>query len=109
MDHLLRLPQAMVFISHDAAFVERLATRAVILKNGKLVDSVLHSHPHVHAHTHLHVHPADDKPNHEHDEHLTQHEDNLALLGPDKPRPKMNLIEPTLTRTSRKNIVTNDL
>lgn len=83
MEHLLRLPQAMVFISHDAAFVERLATRAVILKQGKLVDSVLHRHPHVHAHSHLHIHPVDDTPRHEHGEHLAQLPENPPLLRRD--------------------------
>jgi cobalt/nickel transport system ATP-binding protein len=106
MDHLLRLPQAMVFISHDAAFVERLATRAVILKKGKLVDSVLHRHPHVHAHTHVHVHPADDEPAHEHQEHLGQHEDNLPLPGPDKVRTKLIHTDPA--RPSGKHTQTND-
>lgn len=64
IDHLLRLPQAMVFISHDTFFVERLATRAVTLKEGTIVDSVLHRHPHVHSH--VHVHPSDAEPDHEH-------------------------------------------
>lgn len=78
MDHLLRLPQAMVFISHDAAFVERLATRAVVLRNGTLVDTVLHRHPHVHLHSHIHAHPAGDPPDHEHLEHLNQHKNKLS-------------------------------
>jgi cobalt/nickel transport system ATP-binding protein len=79
-DYLLSLPLAMVFISHDAAFVERLATRAAILKNGQLVDSVLHRHPHVHAHTHLHVHPADEEPVHPHlDDLAVPHASALPL------------------------------
>lgn len=97
MDHLLRLPQAMVFISHDAAFVERLANRAVILKNGKLVDSVLHRHPHVHAHTHLHVHPADEEPLHEHGEHLAQRPDNLLPPSQGKRGPDLKLTSPAPT------------
>lgn len=84
MDHLLCLPQAMVFISHDAAFVDRLATRAVVLRKGKLVDSVLHRHPHVHAHSHVHAHPADAEPDHEHEFHLEQHGDDLRLQHKEK-------------------------
>jgi cobalt/nickel transport system ATP-binding protein len=57
--HLQQLPMAMVFVSHDRRIVERLATRAVLLRNGALVDGVIHSHAHVHAHTHAHIHPAD--------------------------------------------------
>jgi cobalt/nickel transport system ATP-binding protein len=106
MNYLLRLPQAMVFVSHDAAFVEQLATRAVILKNGNLVDAPLHRHPHVHAHSHLHVHPADDEPVHEHEEYLGQHEDNFPLLGQNKAKTK--LIHTDATRPSRKNTDTSD-
>lgn len=107
MEHLLRLPQAMVFISHDSTFIDRLATRAVILKKGKLVDSVLHRHPHVHAHTHLHIHPADDAPNHEHDEHLAQHPDSLPFLGQyNTPKSDLDLI--TGAPLSRKQRGPND-
>lgn len=58
--HLEGLSQAMVFISHDRRFVERLATRAVLLQDGKLHESVLHSHPHSHTHSHLHIHATED-------------------------------------------------
>lgn len=71
-EHLLKLPQAMVFISHDAGFVERLATRAVLLKERTLAESVLHKHTHVHIHSHIHAHPSDSEPEHEHLEHLGQ-------------------------------------
>ncbi len=54
---LLGLPQAMVFISHDPHFVDKLATRAVLLQNGSLQDATLHRHPHLHSH--LHIHGAD--------------------------------------------------
>lgn len=57
--HLEGLSQAMVFISHDRRFVERLATRAVLLKDGMLHDAVLHTHPHNHTHSHLHIHAAE--------------------------------------------------
>jgi cobalt/nickel transport system ATP-binding protein len=78
IEHLLRLPQAMVFISHDAVFVERLATRAVLLRDQALIESVLHKHPHVHAHSHIHAHPTDGEPEHEHREHLEQHSDRVV-------------------------------
>lgn len=37
-DILLGLPQAMVIISHDKAFLDRIATRRVRLHQGRLVD-----------------------------------------------------------------------
>ncbi len=51
---LLGLPQAMVLISHDAHFVDQLATRAVLLQDGTLQDATLHRHPHLHSHLHIH-------------------------------------------------------
>ncbi len=56
VEHLETLPQAMLFISHDRRFVERLAQRAVLLRDGRLREAVLHTHPHSHTHSHLHVH-----------------------------------------------------
>jgi cobalt/nickel transport system ATP-binding protein len=58
--HLEGLPMAMLFISHDRRFVERLANRAVLLRDGRLQEAVWHSHPHRHTHSHLHVHAAED-------------------------------------------------
>ncbi|MCU7850951.1 MAG: energy-coupling factor ABC transporter ATP-binding protein [Candidatus Thiodiazotropha sp. (ex Monitilora ramsayi)] len=60
IEHLESLTQAIVFVSHDRRFVERLATRAVVLQDGTLQDAVLHSHPHSHTHSHLHIHAADE-------------------------------------------------
>ena len=57
IEYLERLPQAMLFVSHDHAFVERLATRAVTVKNRTLVPLVLHRHAFVHGH--LHVTPSE--------------------------------------------------
>lgn len=57
LNHLQQLSMAMVFVSHDRRLVERLATRAVVLRDGALVDGVIHSH--VHAHSHVHIHSVD--------------------------------------------------
>lgn len=54
-EHLAGLPQAMVIVSHDRAFLGRLANRAVLLADGRLLEAALHSH--LHTHSHLHVHP----------------------------------------------------
>lgn len=71
--HLESLPQAMVFVSHDRKLVERLATRAVLIQDGTLVEGVMHSHPHVHSHSHLHIHAAGIDAGHEHGETLPEH------------------------------------
>ncbi len=77
IEHLEALPQAMVFVSHDRRFVERLATRAVLLQQGRLQDAVLHAHPHSHTHSHLHVHAADElQHGHRHGEHPPEHVDH---------------------------------
>jgi cobalt/nickel transport system ATP-binding protein len=55
IEHLEALPQAMLFVSHDRRFVERLATRVVLLQNGTLTEGVLHAHPHTHTHSHVHT------------------------------------------------------
>lgn len=51
---LLGLPQAMVLVSHDAAFLARLATRGLLLKDGRTHGGALHRHGHSHAHAHFH-------------------------------------------------------
>lgn len=53
-DLLAGLKATMVIVSHDFALLERLATRAVLLKEGRLVKACLHRH--VHAHDHIHIH-----------------------------------------------------
>ena len=45
---------ALILVSHDAAFVAGLATRAALLEEGRLVPAAIHHHPHTHAHPHLH-------------------------------------------------------
>jgi cobalt/nickel transport system ATP-binding protein len=56
VEHLASLDQAMVIVSHDQDLLAHLATRAVALAEGRLVEAILHSHPHTHRHVHLHVH-----------------------------------------------------
>ena len=56
IEHLARLPQAMLIVSHDHQVLERLVHRAVLLRDGRLTDATLHRHPHLHRHAHLHVH-----------------------------------------------------
>lgn len=49
---LLRFPGAMILVSHDAAFVAGLATRALLLEDGDLSPAILHEHPVSRAHLH---------------------------------------------------------
>jgi cobalt/nickel transport system ATP-binding protein len=63
---LASLEAAMVIVSHDRPFLERLATRATTLKDGRLEPTTLHRH--VHVHDHLHIHGLDD------DEHGHAHD-----------------------------------
>lgn len=93
-EHLLRLPLAMVFISHDAAFVERLANRAVILKNGTLIKSVLHRHPHIHAHSHIHVHPEGEEPRHPHPDDLAGVSHDASPMLKDQSEPSVTFKQP---------------
>jgi cobalt/nickel transport system ATP-binding protein len=77
IEHLEQLPLAMVFVSHDRRFVERLATRALLLRDGHLHDAVLHVHPHSHTHSHLHVHAADEiEKGHDHAAQPPEHVDH---------------------------------
>ena len=56
---LLGLDVAMVIVSHDRLFLERLATRAVLLDGGRLRPATIHRHVHVHDHPHIHAVDAD--------------------------------------------------
>jgi cobalt/nickel transport system ATP-binding protein len=56
--HLQALPQAMVIVSHDRALITALASRVVILRDGRLQAARLHAHPHAHVHMHPHLHPS---------------------------------------------------
>ncbi|MGS4944108.1 energy-coupling factor ABC transporter ATP-binding protein [Meridianimarinicoccus sp. RP-17] len=51
---LAAFPGALILVSHDAAFVASLASRAALLEAGRLVPAEIHDHPHTHAHPHLH-------------------------------------------------------
>ncbi len=52
---LLSLDQAMILVSHDPRFAARLATRTVTLRDGRVVEAIVHTHEHRHVHTHIHV------------------------------------------------------
>jgi cobalt/nickel transport system ATP-binding protein len=54
LDVLGNLPQAMILVSHDVSFLARLATRAMLLKDGRVVPGEIHIHPHAHEHAHFH-------------------------------------------------------
>jgi len=60
LGHLSGSDRTMLICSHDQPFLIALATRAVVLQQGRVAAAVLHAHPHTHRHTHLHLHvPAD--------------------------------------------------
>lgn len=63
---LAGLPQAMVIVAHDAQFVSRLATRAVLLADGVGRAGTIHAHPHVHVHAHVHFAEDDAAADHHH-------------------------------------------
>lgn len=53
-DILDSLPQAMIIVAHDAHFMARFATCAVLLKDGNSHRGSIHQHPHHHSHAHVH-------------------------------------------------------
>ncbi|MBX9741794.1 MAG: energy-coupling factor ABC transporter ATP-binding protein [Beijerinckiaceae bacterium] len=55
MTVLSSLDKSMIIVSHDRPILDRLATRAVRMKDCRLEPAVLHRHPHVHEHLHVHV------------------------------------------------------
>jgi len=59
IDILAGLDKTMIIVSHDRSALERIATRALLLQDGRLAPAVLHRHSHLHAHEHVHVHEAD--------------------------------------------------
>ncbi len=61
---LAGLDVAMVLVSHDRVFLERLATRAVLLEGGRIRPASLHRH--VHVHDHVHIHALDEAHGHDH-------------------------------------------
>ncbi len=76
VEHLAGLPQAMVIVSHDRRLLERLATRAVSLRDGRLEEATLHAHPHTHRHAHLHLHAPGGAGDHSHNGQAPLHEDH---------------------------------
>ncbi len=56
---LSSLDTAMIIVSHDRPVLDRLATRALLMRQQQLHDAVLHRHPHVHEHPHVHTGEAD--------------------------------------------------
>ncbi|WP_206078409.1 energy-coupling factor ABC transporter ATP-binding protein [Poseidonocella sp. HB161398] len=54
MEVLAGFGGAMILVSHDEAFVTRIATRGMLLSDGQLEAAEIHVHAHVHTHPHLH-------------------------------------------------------
>ena len=79
LDLLSGLPQAMLIVSHDSRLIARLATRAVLLRDGRLWPAQLHAHPHMHRHAHPHLHPAADTGDFSAD-HVDEHDEGLHHL-----------------------------
>jgi cobalt/nickel transport system ATP-binding protein len=51
---LATLPQAMIIVAHDAHFMARHATTALLLKDGRGHRGTVHQHSHHHSHAHVH-------------------------------------------------------
>lgn len=71
---LERIETSMIIVSHDRHFIERLATRALLLDHGTLSPAVVHRHPHVHDHIHFHEPDAD----HDHDQNTPARHDHTV-------------------------------
>jgi cobalt/nickel transport system ATP-binding protein len=52
---LLGLPQAMIIVAHEARFISRLASRAILLKDGRSYAGTVHEHQLSSRQAHLHV------------------------------------------------------
>jgi cobalt/nickel transport system ATP-binding protein len=52
---LSSLDTAMIIVSHDRPVLDRLATRALLMRQQRLEPAVLHRHAHVHEHPHVHT------------------------------------------------------
>ncbi|GLQ30803.1 energy-coupling factor ABC transporter ATP-binding protein [Litoribrevibacter albus] len=70
---LASLDMTMIIVSHDQTVIERLANRAMIMREGSLVDAVMHRHPHQHSHSHLHIHAKSDLSHHDPETHTDHH------------------------------------
>lgn len=51
---LMGFEGAMILVSHDDAFVSRIATHGMVLDDGQLFPAEIHSHSHTHSHAHMH-------------------------------------------------------
>jgi len=74
--YLAASDQTMVVVSHDRRFLERLVTRAVVLRDGMLQEAELHRHPHRHEHAHLHIHVPTESATQVHDAPVPAHSDH---------------------------------
>jgi cobalt/nickel transport system ATP-binding protein len=52
---LSSLDTAMIIVSHDRPVLDRLATRALLMRDRRLQPAVLHRHAHTHEHPHVHT------------------------------------------------------
>jgi cobalt/nickel transport system ATP-binding protein len=52
---LLGLPQAMIIVAHEARFISRLASRAILIKDGRSYAGTVHEHELSLRQAHLHV------------------------------------------------------
>ena len=52
---LAGLPQTMIIVAHEARFISRLASRAILIKGGRSHAGIVHEHSHPLRHAHLHV------------------------------------------------------
>ncbi|MEF2074811.1 energy-coupling factor ABC transporter ATP-binding protein [Consotaella aegiceratis] len=59
---LMATDMAMIVVSHDHGFLERLTDRALLLQGGCLAPATLHRHRHVSEH--VHVHPGEEPHDH---------------------------------------------
>ena len=62
VQHLEKLPQSLLLVSHDSRFIDRLCDRALVLEAGSLRDAVVHEHSHLHSHNHPHIHVPNEAP-----------------------------------------------
>lgn len=67
------LDMTMIIVSHDPSVIERLANRAMLMRDGTLEEAVMHRHPHQHSHTHLHIHAKSDLEAHDPATHSDHH------------------------------------
>ena len=59
VDVLMACNKAMVLVTHDRPVLDTIATRAVMLKDGRLEPALLHRHAYLHEHVHVHGETSD--------------------------------------------------